>query len=61
MFRPEFLNRLDRIVTFRPLTQETAEKIARREVARVVWSAAASPAGGWTVDVDPAVLPLLLA
>src|SRR5205809_989908 len=31
-FRPEFLNRLDRIVTFRPLSQETAGKIARREV-----------------------------
>src|SRR5262245_52299262 len=26
-FRPEFLNRLDRIVTFRPLEKETAEKI----------------------------------
>src|SRR5262249_38884110 len=35
-FRPEFLNRLDRIVQFRPLTEETAGKIARREVARVL-------------------------
>ncbi len=58
-FRPEFLNRIDRIVTFRPLSEETAEKIARRELAAVV------ERGGiarrrLVVDVDPAVLPLLL-
>jgi ATP-dependent Clp protease ATP-binding subunit ClpC len=58
-FRPEFLNRLDRIVTFRPLAVETAEKIARREIVRVL------ERGGITrrrlaVDVDPEVLPLLL-
>jgi ATP-dependent Clp protease ATP-binding subunit ClpC len=58
-FRPEFLNRLDRIVTFRPLSEETAEKIARREVARVL------ERGGITrrrlaLDVAPEVLPLLL-
>ena len=58
-FRPEFLNRIDRIVMFRPLSEETAEKIARRELARVV------ERGGIArrrliVDVDPAVLPVLL-
>ena len=58
-FRPEFLNRLDRIVTFRPLAAETAEKIAQREVGRVL------ERGGiarrqLAVDVDPGVLPLLL-
>jgi ATP-dependent Clp protease ATP-binding subunit ClpC len=58
-FRPEFLNRIDRIVNFRPLAAETAEKIARREVARVL------ERGGITrrrlvVDVDAAVIPLLL-
>ncbi|HVO29716.1 MAG TPA: AAA family ATPase, partial [bacterium] len=36
VFRPEFLNRLDRIITFAPLAEETAEKIARREVAAVL-------------------------
>jgi ATP-dependent Clp protease ATP-binding subunit ClpC len=58
-FRPEFLNRIDRIVNFRALTAETAEKIARRELAAVM------ERGGITrrrlvVDVDPGVLPLLL-
>ncbi len=58
-FRPEFLNRIDRIITFRPLSEETAEKIARRELGHVV------ERGGiarrrLVVDVDPAVLPLLL-
>jgi ATP-dependent Clp protease ATP-binding subunit ClpC len=58
-FRPEFLNRIDRIVNFRALTAETAEKIARRELAAVM------ERGGimrrrLVVDVDPGVLPLLL-
>jgi ATP-dependent Clp protease ATP-binding subunit ClpC len=58
-FRPEFLNRLDRIVTFRPLGAETAEKIARREVARVLERSGIARRK-LAVDVDPAVLPLLL-
>jgi ATP-dependent Clp protease ATP-binding subunit ClpC len=58
-FRPEFVNRLDQVVSFRPLSLETAEQIARREVARVL------ERGGLTrrrlaVDVDPSVLTLLL-
>ncbi len=58
-FRPEFVNRIDQIVTFKPLSLETAEKIARREVARVL------ERGGiarrrLTVDVDPGVYALLL-
>lgn len=58
-FRPEFLNRIDRIVSFRPLSRETAEEIARRELARVV------ERGGitrrkLTVEVDETVVPLLL-
>src|SRR4030095_12521171 len=31
-FRPEFLNRLDRIVQFGPISLEVAEQIARREI-----------------------------
>jgi ATP-dependent Clp protease ATP-binding subunit ClpC len=58
-FRPEFLNRLDRIVTFRPLSQETAEKIARRELAHVV-ERAGILRRRLVVDPDPGVLPLLL-
>jgi ATP-dependent Clp protease ATP-binding subunit ClpC len=58
-FRPEFLNRIDRIVQFRPLSAETAEKIARREVARVL------ERGGiarrkLVVDVGASVYPMLL-
>jgi ATP-dependent Clp protease ATP-binding subunit ClpC len=59
VFRPEFLNRLDRVVNFRPLSMDTAEKIARRELAHVM------ERGGIArrrlmVDVGPEVLPLLL-
>ena len=58
-FRPEFLNRLDRIVTFRPLATETAERIAQREIARVLERAGITRRH-LAVDVDPGVLPLLL-
>jgi ATP-dependent Clp protease ATP-binding subunit ClpC len=58
-FRPEFLNRIDRIVTFQPLAIETAEKIARREVTRVLGRSGIARRK-LVVDVDPAVLPLLL-
>ncbi|MCI0455352.1 MAG: AAA family ATPase, partial [Gemmataceae bacterium] len=58
-FRPEFLNRLDRIVTFRPLEVETAEKIARREVTRVLERSGIARRR-LAVDVAAEVLPLLL-
>jgi ATP-dependent Clp protease ATP-binding subunit ClpC len=58
-FRPEFLNRIDRIVTFRPLATETAERIAQREIARVLERAGITRRH-LAVDVDPGVLPLLL-
>jgi ATP-dependent Clp protease ATP-binding subunit ClpC len=58
-FRPEFLNRIDRIVTFRQLSEETAEKIARREVARVLERSGIARRR-LSVDVAPEVLPLLL-
>lgn len=58
-FRPEFLNRLDRIVTFRPLSADTAEQIARREVDRVLERSGIARRR-LAVDVDPAVLALLL-
>jgi ATP-dependent Clp protease ATP-binding subunit ClpC len=58
-FRPEFLNRIDRIVTFRPLSPETAEKIARRELDRVVERSGIARRH-LDVDVEQAVLPLLL-
>jgi len=58
-FRPEFLNRIDRIVHFRPLAVETAERIARREVARVVERSGITRRR-IAVDVDEAVVALLL-
>jgi ATP-dependent Clp protease ATP-binding subunit ClpC len=58
-FRPEFLNRLDRVVHFRPLAAETAERIARREVAKVMERSGIARRR-LTLDVDPGVLALLL-
>lgn len=58
-FRPEFLNRIDRVITFRPLTREVAERIARREITRVLQRGGIQRRG-ITVDVDPAVLSILL-
>jgi ATP-dependent Clp protease ATP-binding subunit ClpC len=58
-FRPEFLNRIDRIVTFQPLAVETAEKIARREVTRVLERSGIARRR-LAVDVEPGVIPLLL-
>ncbi len=59
VFRPEFLNRIDRTVIFRPLDAEIAARIARREVTQVL------ARGGilrrrLAVDVDESVFALLL-
>jgi ATP-dependent Clp protease ATP-binding subunit ClpC len=35
-FRPEFFNRIDRIVAFRPLSMETVRLIVRRELGRLL-------------------------
>ncbi len=35
-FRPEFINRFQHIVTFKPLSRDTVRKIARLELARVL-------------------------
>jgi ATP-dependent Clp protease ATP-binding subunit ClpC len=59
VFRPEFLNRIDRIVTFRPLAPETAEQIARRELGKVV-ERSGIIRRRLVVDVDESVVPLLL-
>ena len=59
LFRPEFLGRLDQTVHFLPLSAETADRIARREVARVLERGGIARRGV-TIDVDPAVYSLLL-
>ncbi|MCG6156048.1 AAA family ATPase [Rubinisphaera margarita] len=58
-FRPEFLNRIDRVVVFRPLTRDTAERIARLEVERVLKRNGVT-GRNLTVDINPDVFPLLL-
>ncbi len=35
-FRPEFVNRIDRIVTFRPLDRDAMQAIARRELGKLL-------------------------
>ena len=47
-FRPEFLNRIDRIVHFNPLSLEVAERIARREIeiAGIELTSARHPCAG---------------
>jgi ATP-dependent Clp protease ATP-binding subunit ClpA len=57
-FRPEFLNRLDEIVTFKPLTPETMAQILDLLIAREVKLAASQ---GITLDVTPAARAWLLA
>ncbi len=58
-FRPEFLNRLDRVVFFRQLSETNVEQIARREVERVVERTGITRRR-LAVQVDPGVVPLLL-
>ncbi|MBN8246116.1 MAG: AAA family ATPase [Verrucomicrobia bacterium] len=58
-FRPEFLNRLDRIVHFLPLSLETAERIARRELDLVL-QRSGIVRRGLTLDVDPQLIGLLV-
>ena len=56
-FRPEFFNRMDAVVTFRPLLPATVKAIARREldaIAKRGWPAAGCQFGGrgrwWTTS-----------
>jgi ATP-dependent Clp protease ATP-binding subunit ClpC len=59
VFRPEFLGRIDRVVHFRLLSEETAARIADREVAQVL-ERSGIRRRRLAVDVDPAVLAFLL-
>jgi ATP-dependent Clp protease ATP-binding subunit ClpC len=58
-FRPEFLNRIDRIVNFRPLSLEVAEQIARRELDLVLRRSGVARRG-FAVDIDHSVVSLLV-
>jgi ATP-dependent Clp protease ATP-binding subunit ClpA len=56
-FTPEFLNRIDEVVLFSPLTHDEAREIADRYVAHVASTMAASGKG---LDVDDEALELLV-
>src|SRR5262249_46031525 len=56
-FRPEFLNRLDRVVFFRQLSEANVEQIARRELDRVVQRSGITRRR-IAVEVDAGVVPL---
>jgi ATP-dependent Clp protease ATP-binding subunit ClpC len=58
-FRPEFLNRIDRIVQFHALSEETASRIVRREVDRVL-ERSGIKRRNLSIDADPSLMPLLL-
>ena len=58
-FRPEFLNRIDRIVHFGPLSLEVAEQIARREIDLVLQRSGIRRRA-LTVEVSPSVVALLV-
>ncbi len=57
-FRPEFVNRLDKIVVYKPLTAEVMRKIVRRELGKVLLRSGIVRRR-LVVDVDPGVVDLL--
>jgi ATP-dependent Clp protease ATP-binding subunit ClpC len=58
-FRPEFVNRIDKIVVFRALDVQTMEKIARREAGKVLQRKGIARRR-LVVDIDASVVGLLL-
>lgn len=58
-FRPEFLNRLDRIVRFHPLDPQVVADIARRELKRVL-ERSGILRRRLALDVDPSLVTLVL-
>ncbi|HZI50349.1 MAG TPA: AAA family ATPase, partial [Terriglobia bacterium] len=58
-FRPEFLNRLDRIIQFGPLSLEVADQIARKEIQAVLQRSGIRRRG-LVVDVDAHVVSLIV-
>jgi len=57
-FAPEFLNRIDEVVLFSPLTHDEAREIAMRYIAQVT---ATMRAAGKTLDVDGEALDQLVS
>ena len=58
-FRPELLNRLDRVVVFRPLERETMRSLLRNELASVLERRGFRPLP-WAVEWDETAIDFLL-
>lgn len=58
-FRPEFQNRLDRVIVFRPLTRELMRKILKKELARL-FERRGLKDRSWAVEWDATALEFLL-
>lgn len=58
-FRPEFINRLDRIVVFKPLSRELMYKILRKELADILERRGLRNRE-WAVEWEPSALDFLL-
>jgi ATP-dependent Clp protease ATP-binding subunit ClpB len=59
-FRPEFLNRIDRVIVFRPLTTEGVRRIAEREI-QALRDRLAEVRPGLSLEVSPAILERCVA
>jgi ATP-dependent Clp protease ATP-binding subunit ClpC len=58
-FRPEFINRLDRIVVFKPLSRELMYRILRKELAAVL-DRRGLKSREWAVEWEPSALDFLI-
>ena len=58
-FRPEFVNRLDRIVVFKPLSRELMYRILRKELAAVLGRRGLK-SRDWAVEWEPSALDFLI-
>jgi ATP-dependent Clp protease ATP-binding subunit ClpC len=58
-FRPEFLNRLDRVVAFRPLTREVMRRILRQELAEA-FARRGLRRRDWAVELEDSAIDLLV-
>ncbi len=58
-FRPEFVNRIDRVVPFRPLSADALAKIAQREIGKIL-ARSGLTRRRLSVDIDPSVVSLLV-
>jgi len=56
-FRPEFINRLDDVIVFRPLTRENLVQIVDYETAKLVKRCAEQ---GWNMELDQAAKDFLI-